>query len=81
MIEKTRSVVTDDTGQYRIIDLPPGACTLTFSLSGLAIGRENIELAGSATATVPAELRVGSIAETITVTSDIPVIDVQTTRQ
>jgi hypothetical protein len=82
LIEKTRSVATDGTGQYRIIDLPPGDYTLTFSLNGFStVRRENIELAGSATLTLPAELRVGSITETITVTSETPVIDVQTTRR
>ncbi len=35
LIEKTRSAVTDGTGQYRIIDLRPGTYTLTFTLPGL----------------------------------------------
>ncbi|HZM62065.1 MAG TPA: carboxypeptidase-like regulatory domain-containing protein, partial [Vicinamibacterales bacterium] len=34
LIEKTRSVVTDSTGQYRIVDLRPGVYTVTFTLSG-----------------------------------------------
>ena len=35
LIEKTRTVVSDGTGQYRITDLPPGTYVLTFSLPGL----------------------------------------------
>ena len=34
LIEKTRTVVSDGTGQYRITDLPPGSYVLTFSLPG-----------------------------------------------
>ena len=35
LIEKVRSVVTDGTGQYQIVNLPPGAYTVTFTLAGL----------------------------------------------
>jgi hypothetical protein len=53
LIEKVRSVVTDGNGQYRIIDLRPGAYTVTFRLSGFStIRRENIELTGSFVASV-----------------------------
>src|SRR5205809_4330771 len=77
-IEKVRSVVTDDTGQYRIVDLRPGSYTLTFTLTGFStVKREGLELAGSGTIAVNAELRVGTIAETITVTGETPVVDVQ----
>ena len=36
LIEKSRTVVTDGTGQYRIVDLEPGTYTVTFTLSGFA---------------------------------------------
>ena len=36
LIEKSRTVVTDGTGQYRIVDLKPGTYTVTFTLSGFA---------------------------------------------
>jgi hypothetical protein len=78
LIEKTRSVVTDGTGQYKIVDLRPGTYTVTFTLQGFSpVRREGIELAGSFTATVNAELRVGSVSETITVTGESPTVDVQ----
>jgi len=55
LIEKTRSVVTDGTGQYRIVDLRPGTYMVTFTLTGFStIRREGIELSGSFTATVNA---------------------------
>src|SRR6476619_2165608 len=60
LIEKVRSVVTDGTGQYRIVDLRPGVYTVTFTLTGFsAVKRDNIELTGSFNATVNAEMKVG----------------------
>jgi hypothetical protein len=83
LIEKVRAGVTDGTGQYRIENLRPGLYTVTFTLAGFStVKREGLELAGTFTATVNAELRVGTLEETITVTGESPVVDVQsTTRQ
>ncbi len=82
LIEKTRSVVTDATGQYRIIDLRPGTYSLTMSLTGFTtVKREGIELSGTFVATINADLRVGALAETITVNAESPIVDVQSTRQ
>jgi hypothetical protein len=81
LIEKVRSAITDEAGLYRIVDLRPGTYTLTFSLPGFAtVRREGLELAGSITLTVPAEMRVGSLEETLTVTGASPVVDVQNVR-
>src|SRR3954466_8230795 len=78
LIEKVRSVVTDGTGQYRIVDLRPGTYAVTFTLTGFSpIKREGIELSGSFVATVNADLRVGSVEETVTVSGVSPVVDVQ----
>jgi hypothetical protein len=80
LIEKTRSVVTDTSGQYRIVDLRPGSYAVAFSLVGFQIVRqEGIELTGSFTATVNAEMRVGALQETVTVTGESPIVDVQGT--
>jgi hypothetical protein len=80
LIEKVRSVVTDGTGQYRIENLRPGTYAVTFTLPGFAVvRREGIELAGTFTATINAELRVGSLEETVTVTGESPTVDVQST--
>ncbi|MEQ1575835.1 MAG: hypothetical protein ABL993_16470, partial [Vicinamibacterales bacterium] len=70
------------SGQYRVIDLRPGAYTVTFSLPGFrTFRREGIELTGTFTATVNADMAVGSLEETITVTSASPIVDVQSARQ
>jgi hypothetical protein len=82
LIEKTRSVVTSGDGQYRIVDLRPGTYAVTFTLSGFStVRREGLELSGSATATVDADMRVGGVEETITVTGATPLVDVQSTQQ
>jgi|SoiMethySBSTD1v2_1073268.scaffolds.fasta_scaffold00348_46 carboxypeptidase family protein len=81
LIEKVRTVVTDANGQYRIVDLRPGTYTLTFSLQGFGtVKREGIELAGNFVATINGDLKVGSLEETITVTGESPIVDVQSTR-
>src|SRR5262245_53480033 len=78
LIEKTRSVVTDGSGQYNIVDLRPGTYTVTFTLPGFSVvKREGVELAGGFTATVNADLRVGTLEETVTVTGESPVVDIQ----
>jgi len=79
LIEKTRTVVTDGAGQYQIIDLRPGTYTVTFTLQGFnTIVRQNLELSGGGVTTVNVDMRVGGIQETLTVTGDAPVVDVQT---
>jgi carboxypeptidase family protein len=80
LIEKVRSVITDGTGQYQIVNLPPGGYTVTFALAGFnTLKREGVELTGNFTATVNADLRVGALEETITVTGEAPTVDVQNT--
>src|SRR5262245_22341279 len=82
LIEKTRSAVTDGSGQYRIENLAPGTYTLTFTLAGFStVRRDNIQLTGTQVATIPVDLRVGGIEETITVTGESPVVDVQSARR
>jgi len=83
LIEKVRTAVTDGSGQYRIVDLQPGVYSLNATLPGFnTVRRENIELTGNQTLTIPIDMRVGGLQETITVTGETPVVDVQNaTRQ
>jgi len=78
LIEKTRSTITEGSGAYQIINLLPGTYTVTFTLPGFnTFVRDQIELSGSFVATVNAEMRVGALAETITVTGQTPLVDVR----
>ena len=82
LIEKVRSVITDSNGQYRIVDLFPGTYTVTFTLSGFnTVRREDVALPAEFVATVNADLPVGALQETITVTGETPVVDVQSARR
>jgi hypothetical protein len=81
LIEKVRTVVSDDTGIYRIVDLRPGTYSVTFTLPGFStVRREGVELTGDFVATINADLKVGALEETITVTGETPVVDVQSVR-
>jgi len=78
LIEKVRSAVTDGAGQYKITTLRPGSYTVTFTLPGFSVvKRENVELTSDFTATINADLKVGAVAETITVSAESPVVDTQ----
>ncbi len=82
LIEKVRSAVTDGSGQYRIVDLRAGVYSVTFTLTGFStVKREGVELTGSFTASINADLRVGTVQETITVTGETPIVDVQSIRR
>src|SRR4029434_4974336 len=76
LIEKTRSAVTDGTGQYRIESLQPGTYTVTFTLSGFStLKRDGVEVTGVGVVKIDADLRVGGVAETITVTGASPLVE------
>lgn len=82
LIEKVRSAVTDGSGQYRITELPPGTYTVTMSLPGFTtVRREGVELSGAGILTLNGDMRVGAVQETITVTGEAPIVDVQSTRR
>jgi hypothetical protein len=79
LLEKSRSAVTDGTGQYLIPGLTPGPYTVTFTLAGFAtIKKENVIVTGSGSVSMNADMRVGNVSETITVTGETPIVDVQT---
>ena len=82
LIEQTRTAVTDGTGNYQIIALPPGTYSVTFSLDGFnTMVREDVVLTGAFTAPVDATLPVGELSETVTVTGAAPLVDIVSTRQ
>ncbi len=82
LIEKVKSAVTDAAGQYRIVDLRPGTYSVTFTLAGFTtLRRDEIELPANFTASVNADLRIGGIEESVTVSGASPVVDVQSTER
>jgi hypothetical protein len=82
LIEKTRTAVSDGGGNYRIENLRPGSYTVTFTLTGFStVKRDGVEVAGTATTSTDASLRVGAVAETITVTGETPLVDISSTKK
>src|SRR5213594_1855542 len=81
LIEKVRTALSDGSGRYRIEDLRPGTYKVTFTLPGFStFVREDVVLETNFTASINAQLRVGTLEETITVSGAAPVVDVQSTR-
>src|SRR5438132_1610210 len=78
LIEKSRSTITDERGTYKIIDLRPGTYSLEFNLPGFGTVKRDVELPSNFTATINAEMKVGGLAESITVAAEAPVVDSQT---
>ena len=82
LIEKVRTTATDSNGNYRIESLTPGTYNVTFTLAGFSVvKREGVALSGSGVVKIDADLKVGGVQETITVTGETPVVDVQSTKR
>jgi hypothetical protein len=81
LIEKTRTAVSDGAGQYKIVDLPPGTYQVGFTLSGFkTVRRSGVVIEGTFNAQINAELQVGAMEETLTVTAESPTVDVINTQ-
>src|SRR5215475_9006416 len=82
LIEKTRSATSDSSGQFLMESLLPGTYSVTFTLSGFStLKRDGVELSGTGVVKIDADMKVGGVSETITVTGETPVVDVQSTRR
>ncbi len=82
LIEKTKSVATNEEGQYRLVDLRPGTYKVTFTLSGFTtVVRDGILLESNFTAPLNVEMKVGNVEQSVTVTGESPVVDVQTSQR
>ena len=77
----TRSAVTEVDGRYRFPALPSGIYKLKFDLSGFSsLERDNIQVVLGQTIAVDTQLKIASLAETVTVQAESPVVDVTTTK-
>ncbi|MCM3878863.1 MAG: TonB-dependent receptor [Vicinamibacterales bacterium] len=77
IIEKVRTAMTDDQGRFRIEALRPGVYKLTFTLVGFStVVRDGIDVPSAVVVTVNADLKVGALEETVTVSGDAPQVDV-----
>ena len=82
LIEKTRSVITDGGGAYKIVDLRPGTYSVTFTLPGFTPQQKSgIVLTADFVADVNAALQVGTSNQTVDVQADVSSLDVQSSTQ
>jgi hypothetical protein len=82
LIEKVRTAVTDGAGKYQIVNLPPGSYSINFSLTGFStVRRDAVDVSINVVTTIDADLRVGTVQETITVTGESPIVDIQSSAQ
>src|SRR5262245_6153670 len=72
-----RTAVSDETGAFRFILLPPGAYNVKFELPGFkTLIRDGIVVAVNGTTTLNVTLEVATVSETVTVTGESPIVDV-----
>src|SRR5262249_28409819 len=82
LIELPRTALSHGQGPSGLVDWRPGVYTVTFTLQGFStLKRDGLELTAGFTATVNADMKVGELAETITVSGETPVVDLQNVRQ
>src|SRR5258705_4364632 len=78
LIERVRTAVSDAQGRFTIVDLRPGVYTVTFTVQGFnTFVQSGIDLPSNFTATLNADMKLGALAESVTVTGASPVVDVQ----
>ena len=78
MIGQPRTAVTDEQGTYRFTLLPTGTYTVNFALPGFGtLNVEGVTLPTGATMTINGQLKVATLEETVTVTSQAPTIDLE----
>lgn len=78
MIGGARMAPTDELGVYRFTLLPPGVYRVSFALPGFrTLNIENVNVAAGATMTINGVMEVASTSEEVTVTSDVPAIDLE----
>src|SRR5437762_13356139 len=74
------SDTTNARGEYRLTALPIGTYTVDYALPGFqSIRRADVRLTAGFTAQIDEVLKLGAVAETITVSGAAPVIDTRST--
>ncbi|HEX9667960.1 MAG TPA: carboxypeptidase regulatory-like domain-containing protein, partial [Thermoanaerobaculia bacterium] len=72
--------VTDENGLYRLLNLPTGTYTLTAALDGFAtLEQPNVRLLLGSAPTINFSMQTAQVADTITVTDTVPLVEVTNT--
>lgn len=77
LIEGSRTVTTSSEGRYSIIDVRPGTYTITFTMSGFATVRQQVDVPSNITVTVDGDMKVGAVGETVNVEATVATVDIE----
>jgi hypothetical protein len=81
LIGGARTAVTDNEGVYRFTQLPGGVYVVKFELPGFTtLNVEGVNLSGGSTMTINGKMEVATLQETVTVTSQAPTIDLESSK-
>jgi hypothetical protein len=76
LLVQQRTLVTDERGEYRFADLPPGVYALRFELAGFrTVVRDQLQLTAGFAARINMALNIGSLEDAIVVSGAAPVLD------
>lgn len=76
----TRTVVTDEAGMYRFLNLAPGSYRITAALPGFTtLVRDGVVVTVGSNVELPFNLKVATVEETVTVTGESPIVDTRAT--
>src|SRR5438128_8605455 len=77
LIERSRTDSTNEYGRYTIVDVRPGLYTMTFTLEGFSTVRREVTVPANVSVPVDAEMKVGSVGETVSVEATVATVDVE----
>jgi hypothetical protein len=77
-IQGDRVTVTDESGVYRVINLPPGTYSVAYGVEGFAkLIREGIIVGVGRAVTLNIEMQLATLSDAVTVSGESPVVDIQ----
>ena len=76
----TQTATTDAAGNFRFLSLSPGSYKITAEAAGFAKSEVDVTLLTEQNLSVPVTLKVGSVSEALTVTTEAPVVDTTDSR-
>lgn len=81
LIGGARTTVSDEQGVYRFTQLPGGTYAVKFELAGFStLTVEGVTVAGGSTMTINGKLELATLQESVTVTSQAPTIDLESSK-
>jgi hypothetical protein len=71
------AAVTNERGEYRLLNMPPGKYTVQAELAGFSsVVFKDVELLVGQNATIPLTMKLAQVSETLTVVGETPLVDI-----